>query len=85
MPKGKGGGGKGGGGGKQQPAGVAVPLPKPAATKPVTPKKLSGRLIESPKYGKVPEEFYEWQPEQQQRFLKLVAEKQEEEEGGFTV
>lgn len=45
-------------------------------------KPLSGRLVESPQYGKVPEEFYDLQPEQQQRFLKLVAEKKEEEEGG---
>ena len=62
--------------------GGASPAVKPAASKPDAPKKLSGRLIESLNYGKVPEEFYDWQPEQQQRFLKLVAEKKEEEEGG---
>ena len=60
----------------------AIAQSQPAATKPVTPKKLSGRLVESLNYGKVPEEFYDWQPEQQQRFLKLVAEKKEEEAGG---
>ena len=62
--------------GIQQPAKTGLQNPSSVA------KPLSGRLVESLNYGKVPEEFYDWQPEQQQRFLKLVAEKKEEEEGG---